>query len=113
MEVEVNTQVHKHVHTLGGLGWALLVAMLLLCSLTVWSLIRQQTLNDLFLTKTQETKSVLEAQGKKIEGDLRANTVAEDLAKYNAEENRVHAEVNQVLMGIILGREKCLMGPGR
>jgi hypothetical protein len=88
MEVEVNTQVHKHIHTLGGMGWVLLAAMITVGALEVWSLVRQRNLEDQF-----------EARGRAIEEELRSDTIAKDLAKYNAEETRIQAEINKALMG--------------
>lgn len=39
-----------------------------------------------------------------IENGLRTNTVALDLAKYNAQEVRIQAEVNKILSAAILAR---------
>lgn len=35
VEVEVKTEVHKHVHTLGGVGWAILLVIIILSGIGI------------------------------------------------------------------------------
>jgi hypothetical protein len=62
----------------------------------------------------QTQLSVAQAEREKIAVELRDNTVATDLAKYNAQEVRVQAEVNKQLQAITLAMGAiCRTVPGQ